>query len=119
MQTMESAGFFYFNICTRHLNPTKFNSNYNEVFLLNLVFPFILTDFDRFTTVFSSVRTRTFSLFLFFTSEVQMKSSHHWNGKLINCRKKIEKIDWHISVPNLILYKVMPVKIRDNFAQQT
>ena len=69
----------------RHLNPTKFNSNYKYT---DLVFPLILTDFDRFTTVFSSVRTRTFSLFLFFTSQVQMKSSHKWNGKLINCRKK-------------------------------
>ena len=41
----------------------------------DLVFPFMLTDFDRFVTVFSSVRTRTFLLFLFFTTQVKMISS--------------------------------------------
>ena len=94
--------------CRSQPYPTKSNSNCKYT---DLVFRIILTDFDSFVTVFSSARTRTFLLFLFLSK---------WNAKLFDCReKKIENLDWHIFVPNLILYKVMPVKIRNNFAQKT
>ena len=72
----------------------------------------VLLRFSRRYTVL-----RTFSLFLFFTTQLQLKSLTTQMGNSSTAVKI--KIDPHISKidPKLIIYKVVPVKIR--FAQKT
>ena len=53
----------------------------------DLVYRLIWTDFDRFVTVFSSVRSRTFSLFLFFHQSSPNNFFSQPNGKWFNSRK--------------------------------
>ena len=92
----------------RHLLTRQSPSQIANIFS----FPAHFNGFWPFVTVFSSLRTRTFALFLFFTIQVRIKSLPTQMGSSSTAVKK------NISLPNLILYKVTPFKIRDHFTRE-